>query len=163
MKRLFILCLSMLLVACDDTSHLPTSSSEPIRSATEETEYIGCAIIDPNTLVYDDIKYKKLFKDYQDASVDLAPEVITSSRADHLWSYLIEQYIGLDHMEDGFFIINDDMWYLGRYADDMYLYDYDYSCLDDTYTIVNYTNRLRNVTYNNDGSVIDIKEVVNYK
>lgn len=53
------------------------------------------------------------------------------------------------------------MWYLGRYADDMYLYDYDYSWLDDTYTIVNYTNRLRNVTYNNDGSVIDIKEVLN--
>ena len=55
------------------------------------------------------------------------------------------------------------MWYLGRYADDMYLYDYDYSWLDDTYMIVNYTNRLRNVTYNNDGSVIDIKEVMNYK
>ena len=50
-----------------------------------------------------------------------------------------------------------------EYVDDMYLYDYDYSWLDDTYIIVNYTNRLRNVTYNNDGSVIDIKEVMNYK
>ena len=89
MKRLFILCLSMLLVACDDTSHLPTSSSEPMRSATEETEYIGCAIIDPNTLVYDGIKCKELFKDHPDASVNLALAVITASRADHLWSYLI--------------------------------------------------------------------------